>query len=243
MAKRFIDNTIFDKQWFRELEPRLKLAWFYLISKCNHAGIWESDISLMSFQVGQEYTIEDLFQAFGDNIIKLEEDKFYLPKFIEFQYGVPLNPNVKVHKSVIKLLNKYDKGLTKSLEGVKGEPKPSVSLEDRKQKFAKLVEEETSGQDGVYPDLLSAFINYWTEHNSNGAKMRFEQHNIFNIKQRMRTFVRNDKNSFKSKSGYEQEDLQKKEKRIEKEYQKQVNRFKNITPATDNERKKALGLE
>ena len=39
MAKRFMDNTIFDKSWYRKLPVRLKIVWFYLINKCNHTGL------------------------------------------------------------------------------------------------------------------------------------------------------------------------------------------------------------
>ena len=52
MAKRFMSNC-FEKKWFRELPIRLKIVWFYLINKCNHAGIWECDVDLLSFQIGE----------------------------------------------------------------------------------------------------------------------------------------------------------------------------------------------
>ena len=90
MAKRFMSNC-FEKKWFRELPIRLKIVWFYLINKCNHAGIWECDIDLLSFQIGDEpYTLKEILEAFGDNIQELGDNKYYLTKFISFQYGYHL---------------------------------------------------------------------------------------------------------------------------------------------------------
>ena len=57
MAKRFMSNC-FEKKWFRELPIRLKIVWFYLLNKCNHAGILDDlDLDLLSFQIGEEYTL------------------------------------------------------------------------------------------------------------------------------------------------------------------------------------------
>ena len=78
MAKRFMDNTVFERQWFRQLPIKLKIVWFYLINKCNHAGIWECDIDLLSFQIGKEYTLKEILEAFGNNIIELGDNKYYL---------------------------------------------------------------------------------------------------------------------------------------------------------------------
>lgn len=47
-------------------------------------------------------------------------------------------------------------------------------------------------------DMLEAFFNYWTEHNENGKKMRFEQQKIFNLGMRLSTWQRNEqKRNFK----------------------------------------------
>ena len=38
----------------------------------------------------------------------MEDDKWFLPKFIKFQYGDNLNPKNNVHKSVISLIERYN---------------------------------------------------------------------------------------------------------------------------------------
>jgi hypothetical protein len=52
--------------------------------------------------------------------------------------------------------------------------------------------------------VLKAFTEYWTEHNDNGKKMRFEMEKVFNKKRRMDTWERN--NFSKSTSGVESGD-------------------------------------
>ena len=65
--KRFMDCDIWQKKNFRELEPKLKLAWFYLITNCSHAGIYEVDIPLMSFKIGDDYTLDEVKKSFEKN--------------------------------------------------------------------------------------------------------------------------------------------------------------------------------
>ena len=246
-----MDNTIFDKSWYRKLPVRLKIVWFYLINKCNHAGIWECDLDLLSFQIGEEYTLKEILEAFNGNIVEIEKDKYYLPKFIEFQYGLPLNLKVKVHQSVIKIINKYNKGLANSLLDLQSIKDKDIikdkgkDIETRKECFAKRVEKEVFDMN-LDPQLLKEFIDYWTEHNTNGNTMRYEQQSIFNVKRRVSTWIKNSK-AFKSNLTFQpvDEDLEKKEIRIEREYKAQQERFKKEEDdiASDEDRKKALGIK
>ncbi len=102
MAKRFIDTGLFQKVWFRKLSPEMKAVWLYLFTNCDHAGIIDADYELLSFMVGAE--IKDI--GFNGNVIEIK-DKWYLTKFVEFQYG-KLNPDNRVHQSVINRLNKFE---------------------------------------------------------------------------------------------------------------------------------------
>tara|TARA_R110002020_G_scaffold82687_7_gene205081 strand:- start:14477 stop:15100 length:624 start_codon:yes stop_codon:yes gene_type:complete len=128
MAKRFLDTNVFDKEWFQELEPKFKLFWFYMISKCDHAGIWNVNMRMANFVINQSYTRDGVLEAFKDKIIEIEDDKWFIVKFIKFQYGDDLNPNNRVHKSVIKILednqiNSEDKGHDRAMNGAtKGLP-------------------------------------------------------------------------------------------------------------------------
>ncbi len=110
MAKRFTDTEKWKKKWIRELNPDMKLFWFYLLDNCDHAGIWEVDIDLASFQIGVKLDEARILKVFSRKIVPFKDGKWFIPKFIEYQYG-ELNENVNAHKSVIKILKKY--GLNK----------------------------------------------------------------------------------------------------------------------------------
>ena len=241
--KRFMDCDIWQKKNFRELEPKLKLAWFYLITNCDHAGIWECDSDLMSFQIGESYTLDEVKKSFDKHIVDLGDSKWFLPAFIEFQYGLPLNPNVKVHLSVIKLLGKYGIDLGNSYEAVNNKDKDK-SIDTRKKAFVKRVDKEIVGM-GVNPQLQKEFIDYWSEHNDGGKVMRYEQQPIFNIKRRINTWIKNSKKFNSNTFQPLEEDLEKKEARIQADYKAQQERFKEADSnvADDDERKKALGLK
>ena len=108
MAKRMTDTDKWKKRFVRDLTPQHKLLWFYILDDCNHAGIWEVDIEVASIRVGYELVYDMLPQPFLDKIIIFDDgDKWFIPDFIEFQYG-ELNPNSNVHKSVIQLLERYN---------------------------------------------------------------------------------------------------------------------------------------
>jgi hypothetical protein len=49
MAKRFYDTGIFQDSWFSDLSKDGKLLFFYLISRCNHAGIIDLNLKLAEF--------------------------------------------------------------------------------------------------------------------------------------------------------------------------------------------------
>lgn len=117
MAKRFRDTLIWNKVWYCDLTPKMKCAWDFLCDNCDHAGIWDENYKLMSFQIGDTISQNEIFEAFGNKLVKIK-NKIFIPRFIDFQYG-HLNQANRVHKSVInrlKLIGAYE-GLTSPLQG------------------------------------------------------------------------------------------------------------------------------
>jgi hypothetical protein len=111
MAKRFIDTTIWTQnKWFRKLESKYKLFWFYIISNCDAVGVWEEDIELTSFITGVEYDIDDLLDKFENQISIINDKKWLIVDFVKFQYGT-LSKESRPHITYIRLIEKH--GLTK----------------------------------------------------------------------------------------------------------------------------------
>ena len=108
MSKRYTDTSLYDREWFQELSPKYKCFWEYICKKCDHAGIWDVNLRLASFCIGEKIIEDEIFKVFDDKIFKIEGDKWWIPKFVKFQYGLVLNHENRVHKSVIAILEKYD---------------------------------------------------------------------------------------------------------------------------------------
>jgi hypothetical protein len=199
VAKRFIDTKIWDKAWFRKLSTKNKLVWIYLLGKCDHAGIWDADWELAEFIIGETVTYEELPDIIKDKMQYIEgEDQYFIPSFIDFQYG-ELKEHSKPHMSVIKRL------VEKKL--YKGSQRVTVTLKDkheREKDFMKKCKalQEKNGFDNV---MLMKFVNYWTESNEGGSLLKFEMQKTFDINRRMTRWKNNNfdnavkKESFLSK--------------------------------------------
>lgn len=127
MRKRYTDREKFNDNWYRKLSLKHKVLWEYLITECNHAGIFEKfDPELASFKIGAEITLEDI-KFFGARVKILSNSILFIPGFIKFHYEDvnQLNPKNRLHKSVLTELKKYNlleflgatKDLLRSLEG------------------------------------------------------------------------------------------------------------------------------
>lgn len=127
MAKRLTDTEKWRKSFIKKLPAKYKLFWFYITDDCDHAGIWHVDINVASLRIGEEFNLNEIIEIFGDKIQVFDEgEKWFIPSFIEFQYG-ELNEKNRVHLSVIKELSKYNliknKPLISPLEGAKDKDK------------------------------------------------------------------------------------------------------------------------
>jgi len=131
MAKRFIDTEIWKKSWFRKLPPALKLFIIYLFTNCDHAGLWDVDLDTARFFIGGEINLDKLPQGW---YIELDKDKWFLPKFLSFQYPKGLNQKMKMHQSVLNILTKYkldDYINTYSYENLTPSPRGNIPVQEK----------------------------------------------------------------------------------------------------------------
>jgi len=103
--KRFTETQKWEDPWFRKLKPEMKLLWQWLLDRCDNAGVIDPDLDLASFQIGYGYPMDTLCD-FGERVIKLPCGKFFIPKFIDFQYG-KLSEDCKAHNPVFQSLQKH----------------------------------------------------------------------------------------------------------------------------------------
>lgn len=114
MAKRFTDNEKWKKQFFKGLSTVNKLFFIYILDECDNAGIWHVEPEIAEIRIGEKIDLAKAKKELDKHIIEIDGgEKWFIPSFIDFQYG-KLNPNVNAHRSVIDKLQK--RNLTESYE-------------------------------------------------------------------------------------------------------------------------------
>lgn len=102
MAKRFTATEKWDDAWFWNLSQTDKLFWGYVCDKCDHAGIWEANWSLTILAIGGNPDMS----KFSERMIKISNDKFFIPRFLRYQYGNNFQKSQDhVRKSIIARLS------------------------------------------------------------------------------------------------------------------------------------------
>lgn len=155
MSKRFTDTEIWDKQWFMELSLKHKCLIRFIFDKCDVAGIWEANWVLASTYIGEDITEKDIIPI-SSQIQHLRENKYFVPDFIEFQYG-ELSASCKPHIKVIQILKKYNlfdklnKGYTKGMQPLEEKEKDKEEDKEVMQgRFYKMI-----------PDKFKDNLEFW----------------------------------------------------------------------------------
>jgi len=105
MAKRFTETEKWKDPWFSNLTNDEKIVWLFLLDDCNHAGIWQVNLRRLNFECRTNYSLRDIMNFLENRICEISEEKWFIPKFISFQY--PKFPNGSpTIKSAIKMLDK-----------------------------------------------------------------------------------------------------------------------------------------
>lgn len=121
MAKRFASTEIWEEDWFLDMPNEYKLFWFYLLSSCDHAGVFK--INLKSFCALNKVDISaeiafNFFNAGKQRIRQINGSIWLIEDFFCFQYGQNFNQNNRMHDSVKKIFDKHGVKLT-SIRGLK----------------------------------------------------------------------------------------------------------------------------
>jgi hypothetical protein len=104
MFKRLTDCDKWEDDWFSELSIEHKLAWIFLTDKCNNAGVWKPNFRIANALLNLDINWSEFKEVCGPRIEVLDNGKWWLTKFVEFQCGV-LSPKSHPHKKVVRLLD------------------------------------------------------------------------------------------------------------------------------------------
>jgi len=116
MSKRFTDSEKWKDDWFFDLPDTLKLFWIYILDNCDHAGIWKPTKGLVKSFIRAPIDFERVLEEeFKGRVFLLESGKWFIPKFLKFQYPSGLSMDVSTTKGVIIKL-KEEKGYERVIE-------------------------------------------------------------------------------------------------------------------------------
>lgn len=133
-GRRQTDPNKWGKKWHRLLTPVEKCFWHFLCDECDWAGVWDPDFERASFLIGEEVN-EQTMAVYGDRVRLLENGKYWLTGFIDFQQPKGLNPGNRAHAPIFRSIekNKVPAGpLAVSEKGLaKGLAKPPCNVTSR----------------------------------------------------------------------------------------------------------------
>jgi hypothetical protein len=167
--KRLTETEKWSDSWFSALPIKMKCAWQYLVDRCDHAGLIDINVRIMSFMIGEPIGEDELLNAMGPKLVKTDNGKWFIPGFIKFQYGNELSEKNSAHLGVLRRLESKGvkcpvpvirlEGPTKALcspyqAPAKGLPRACQGPKDKdkdKDKDQKGVQGETETIYNVYP--------------------------------------------------------------------------------------------
>jgi len=147
MAKRFSDTEIWSEDWFLEMPNEYKLFWFYMLSNCDHAGLFKVNLRSFSSLLEVKLTTTEalrLFNSGKDRIRIINPSLWFVEDFFVYQYGPTFNTNNRLHESIEKIYDKYGIELT-SIRGVL-DLKHGVKDKDKDKDKDSLTEPKTKKQ-------------------------------------------------------------------------------------------------
>lgn len=135
--KRFAETRKWQNTWFMDLPAKYKLAWLWLVDNCDHAGLIDANPRLMSFMVGEPIDGEEFLRVMSGRVTKPKPGKWFIPSFINFQYGDELNPRNSAHRGVLRILSEQQIDCPVSVAQEtnqapnKGQSSPSKGAQDK----------------------------------------------------------------------------------------------------------------
>lgn len=144
--KRFTETLKWQDGWFSELQPAHKLAWIYLCDACDNAGVIDPPGRVASFMIGMEIDWEQFLEAAKDRITILDCGKWWLSKFIEYQYKGGVSATSKQHEPIRRSIDRHSIPIQYLMDGCstpKGNPSNGSQEKEKVKVKEKAKEPET----------------------------------------------------------------------------------------------------
>ena len=102
MAKRQVENTIFEETWFMDLQMQHKMLMLYFFITSDHAGLGNLNFKIINTVLDYEYEKEEVLRVLKEHLGEYKEGKYHLKKFMDFHYTE--DNRSKVYQSAKKKL-------------------------------------------------------------------------------------------------------------------------------------------
>lgn len=155
-----------------------------LMAQHQHGHLSEKQVMLICKTSDSE--VMSKFKKDAQGFFFNERLEFEINRRKKFSDSRSNNRSGKYKKDLINISSSQEDHMENE---IKNENKIINTIEERKKEFVEKVQNEP----GFEKPLKDKFINYWTEHNEKGKKMRFEMQKVFNLKARLNTFLTNSK--------------------------------------------------
>lgn len=111
MAKRFTSTELWNEDWFCIMPLDYKLFWYYMLSKCDHAGIYKVNVKIFNHINRAEINSNTAIEFFNENkqrIRIINEQNWFIEDYFYYQYGSSFNIKNRVHESIYNIYKKYN---------------------------------------------------------------------------------------------------------------------------------------
>jgi phage replication O-like protein O len=185
-------------------------VFLYILRKTYGYGKKSDNIALSQFSIATGMKKPTVCRAIKGlkekNLIVIKKDnKLWLSYSINKYYAKwkPLSKKITLSKKIITVIKKDNLSLSKKIiPYTKENTTKDNTTKDiiyRAREFEKKSTEVLNGKSQT--PLFKTFIDYWTESNKSGKKLRFEDQKFFDIKKRFATFERREQKFIKNNSG------------------------------------------
>lgn len=194
-----IHRQLLEWEWYDDLN--VKVLFFHLLLKANHKP---KKYKGKLIEIGQLVTgLEVLANETGLSIQKIRTAIYKLKSTNEItiksssQGTVIQIVNYTKYQIVTNQLTNEQQTINKPSTTNKNVKNEKNDIKQRKAEFKKLL---AKYKDVYVLDMIKDFYEYWTEHSINDKKMRFEKQTSFDISRRLKTWLRNSKETYSGKN-------------------------------------------
>ena len=207
MSKRFHDTNIWSEDWFIALPRDYRHLWFYIKDNCDHAGIWRPNIITFNKVYDCQCKLDKAIEFFNldkKRILELDNGRWLILGFIEFQYGRTLNENSPTHLSILNLLRGFNVDLKTVFPNIEVKESskrplldPSHGVKDKDIDSSKLLKEKGGMGEKDFEDLWALYPN---KDGKIAAKRHFmasvkNEEDLINIRAALQNYIEHLKNN------------------------------------------------